>query len=403
MSREAMISPISEWLIAQSLDETDVVELFDGMCKKMIGVGIPINRARLIWPTLHPLFQAETVVWDIGKESYLDQFAHQDNESDAWKRSTLKYFLDNNLDIMRRELQGPNELVDFEMLQDLKDEGVTDYVVLGTELRGASFKFNEGMRNQRVLITWASDRPGGFSADDLWALQKIHKRFAVTCKVMIQSRIADNIATTYLGKRAGERVRNGQIRRGDGEETTAIVWYSDLRNSTSLAETMKPDKYFSLLNSYFMSTAQPVVEHGGEILDFIGDAVLGIFPFEGEGQKKQAAEAACDAIRSALEYAKTCNEERIEAGMEKFNFGIGINEGSVRFGNIGIPTRLAFSVIGPTVNEVARIETMTKSLQQPVLAGEKFARLLPDKWKTVGKHKLEGVLEPVELFMPNYP
>lgn len=401
MSREAMIAPISDWLLDCSLGDNDIVELFQAMCRKLVGVGIPVKRARLFWPTLHPLFQAETVLWDLGEPARLEQFEHQDNASDAWNKSPLKYLLDNQLDLLRRQLSGPNALIDFDLMHELKEQGYTDFFLLGTKLQGTSFRVREENGNQGILVSWASNREGGFSSDDLWALQRIQKRFAVACKTVIQSRISGNVARTYLGDRAGSSVLNGQIRRGDGAKTSAVVWYSDLRNSTSLAETMEAEEYFGLLNSYFMATAEPVVANGGEILDFIGDAVLGIFPYEEPSQIQQAADAANQAVLQALSIAEEKNRKRINAGMEKFNFGIGLNVGEVRFGNIGIPSRLAFSVIGPTVNQVARIEGMTKLLQHTVLADHRFAQLAPGFWQPAGEHKLDGVLDPVKLYSFN--
>ena len=398
MSRNAMIAPISDWLVDSSLIDSDVVELFGMLCNRMVGVGVPIARARLVWPTLHPLFQAETVIWDLGKEAYLEQFEHQDNQSDAWKLSPLAHLVENGLDTLRRELEGPNELLDFPILKELKEQGYTDYLLLGTTLVGRGLSKGKQGGSQGVLVTWTTDKPGGFSEDDLWSLQKIQKRLALACKTIIQSRVSNNITDTYLGVRAGANVMDGQIRRGDGQNFDAVVWYSDLRNSTSLAESMVPEDYFSLLNSFFMSTAQPVYENGGEILDFIGDAVLGIFPFDGEQGKCRAASAANYAVDAAIKSALKTNSERLDQGVEQFNYGIGLNVGEVRFGNIGIPSRLAFSVIGPTVNQAARIENMTKLLQKPVLADAGFASLSSNNWRSVGEHKLEGVLDPLELF-----
>ncbi|MEM9277185.1 MAG: adenylate/guanylate cyclase domain-containing protein [Pseudomonadota bacterium] len=398
MSREATISPIREWLIDEALGDTDVVDLFEAMCLKMAGVGIPIERARLIWPTLHPLFQAETVIWDRGEKARLEQFEHQDQASDSWNVSPLKFVIDTDLEMLRRELSGPNKLLDFELIRELSEEGYTDYVVLATKLEGTSFRVRDDGSNKGILVSWSTKKEGGFTGDDIWALQKLQRRFAVACKTVIQSRIACNIATTYLGKRAGDNVLNGQIRRGDGARTKAVVWYSDLRNSTSLAETMEPSDYFGLLNSYFLATAEPVVENGGEILDFIGDAVLGIFPIEDDRHLKDAAHAANNALDAAMKRAQESNAERLNNGQEQFKFGIGINSGEVMFGNIGIPSRLTFSVIGPTVNQVARIEGMTKLVQQTVLADKTIASFDKARWKSTGMHKLDGVLEPVELF-----
>ena len=287
---------------------------------------------------------------------------------------------------------------DDEFGKELKEEGYTDFLIHATRLEGTSFRVREKGGNRGIMVTWATQKPGGFSSDDLLALRKIQRRFAVACKTVIQSRISTNIATTYLGNRAGNNVLNGQIRRGDGATTNAVVWYSDLRNSTSLAETMEPEGYFNLLNSFFAATAEPVVAHGGEILDFIGDAVLGIFPYSESKEFEESARLANLALDDAIRLAAETNSERLSNGQEQFGFGIGLNSGEVMFGNIGIPTRLAFSVIGPTVNQVARIQDMTKQLQQTVLADSTIASLDDKRWKSAGKHKLSGMLEPLELY-----
>ncbi len=269
---------------------------------------------------------------------------------------------------------------------------------MGTDLEGTSFRTREGGNDSGIMVTWSTNSSGGFSDEDLVALQKIQRRFAVACKVIIQARIANNIAKTYLGERAGGSVLDGQIRRGDGQTTQAVIWYSDLRDSTQLAETMPADDYFHLLNSYFTAIAQPIIDNGGEILDFIGDAVLGVFPYSNKRELKMASKAATNALGAACELATGINAERIEYGMEPFNFGIGVNVGEVMFGNIGVPSRLAFSVIGPAVNEAARIETLTKKLKRKILVGKSFAEISSKSWRSLGEHKLQGVAKPIEIF-----
>ena len=399
MSHQALARPIREWLIDQALGEPDIVAMYETMCQRLTGIGIPISRARLIWPTLHPLFRSETVIWDRGEPATLEQFEHQDKATDTWKRSPFRFVMENGLDMLRRELHGPNETLDFHILKELKEQGITDYLVLATGFdRGVAGGGSPGESPRGILVSWASDRPSGFSSDDLECLQQMQRIFAVACKTVIQTRISTNIATTYLGIRAGRAVLNGQIRRGDGQHTPAVVWYSDLRNSTTFAESLPADAYFSLLNAYFESTAGPLVDEGGEVLDFIGDAVLGIFPFHDESGLGEAAERANAALDRAISLSASSNKSRESQGLERFNFGVGLNVGEVKFGNIGIPQRLAFSIIGQTVNEVARIESMTKLLQQPVLSGVGLARLNPERWRSIGAHKLDGVLDPVELF-----
>jgi adenylate cyclase len=399
MAHLALIQPIREWLVEQALGEPDIVKLFETMCQRLAGVGVPIARARLIWQTLHPLFRAETVIWDRGNPAYLEQFRHEDNSTEAWSRSPLRFSIENRLEVLRRQLVGGNAVLDFPILTELQQQGFTDYVVLTTAMEKMTAPNDPDRRGPRgIMVTWSSDRPSGFSGDDLEALQKIQKVFALACKTIIQARISSNIATTYLGDRAGRSVLEGQIRRGDGEHTNAVVWFSDMRNSTMLAESMPSDAYFSLLNSYFEATAGPLVDHGGEVLDFVGDGVLGIFPYSDEAGLAEAARRANAALDETVQRSRAANDERAGQGLERFNFGVGLNVGEVKYGNIGIPQRLAFSVIGHSVNEVARIESMTKLLQQPVLSGSRLAQLHPERWRSVGEHKLDGVLEPVELF-----
>ena len=140
-----------------------------------------------------------------------------------------------------------------------------------------------------------------------------------------------------------------------------MVWYNDMRNSTALADTMPGQDYIELLNEYFDCTATPIIEAGGEVLDFVGDGVLAIFPYNDAEQQKAAVQAATSALRNVLKARDELNERRHENNLFPIRFGIGLNTGTVMFGNIGISQRLTFSVIGPTVNEVSRIESLTKA------------------------------------------
>ncbi len=399
MSHDALIQPLKEWLVTEALGNPDIVKMFETMCIRLEAIGIPVKRARLVWQTLHPLFRAEQVVWNDGQPAELETFEHRDNATDAWMRSPMRLVTQSGLSIFRRQLFGDNQILDYPILDELKAAGFTDYIILSTELRHMMTNDDEGMKGTAgIIMTWATDRSTGFSSDDLAALQGVQRFFALAAKTAILGRISSNIATTYLGQRAGGSVLAGNIRRGDGHDISAVIWFSDMRNSTQAAENLPSESYFSLLNSYFESTAGPVMAHGGEVLDFIGDAVLGIFPYEDETSMRSAAERANAALIDSIAAAEAANQNRLSAGLERFHHGVGIHAGNVKFGNIGIPQRLAFSVIGQAVNQAARIETMTKYLQQPVLASGQVASLFPDRWRTVGSHKLEGLLDPVELY-----
>lgn len=404
MSRETLVRQIGEWLIDQALSEPDIIEIFDQLCHRLYGIGVPIVRARLTWPTLHPLFRAETILWRKGAETEFEQFRHQEEVSEAWLTSPMAYMFDHGVEEIRRNLDGPNKMIDFPILQELADEGMTDYLIVITGFDGqppsAYDAPDSGKLNANgIILSWSCDRPGGFTDDDIVALKQIQRRFAVAVKTVVQRRIAANITETYLGRQAGAEVLDGAIKLGDGKATQAVVWYTDMRRSTSLADTMAPDDFLDMLNAYFACTAGPAIEFGGEVLDFIGDAVLAIFPFENDIGKQQAIRCAIMAMEQALECKEQTNAERRVTGKVPFEFGIGINVGWLTFGNIGVESRLSFSVIGPTINEVERIEALTKVVEADALVTAEIVKQDPERWMSIGHQQLEGVSHECELFV----
>ena len=414
MSQRPLIDAIGEWLIDQALSEPDIVEVFQQTCRRLDGAGVPLARARLTWRTLHPLFRAETLLWRRGRDVEFDQFRHREEASEEWMRSPMKYMFDNDIVTLRRHLDGPDERIDFEMTRELKEAGYTDYFAVvtgldgqGTDPRdhrpafrgpGESLPFED--EGKGIIVTWASDRPGGFSNNDIRALQEIQRRFAVACKTVIQERIARTVTQTYLGADAGREVLRGRIRLGDGRRMKAVIWYADMRDSTPLADTMAPDAFLSLLNSYFELTAKPIMEAGGEVLDFIGDAVLAVFPYaadDGTGER-DASRRARRALEEAFRNVEARNCDHPD--LAPIRFGVGLTAGEVTFGNIGVEARLTFSVIGSSINEAARIEHMTKTLHTSGLATEDVARHEPECWRSLGHHRLTGISGTCELFAP---
>ena len=398
MADKTLISDIGEWLVDQALSDPDIVEMFDSVCHRLYAAGVPLSRARISWSTLHPLFQAETALWERGKKPEFEQFPHQAERSDAYLQSPMYFMFEHDISAMRRRLDGPNKLIDFPILEDLIEQGMTDYLTIRTGFEGQDTERTRAMLG--VIVAWSSDRPGGFSDDDISALQKIQRRFAVACKTAIQNRIAGTIVETYLGRQAGHQVLDGAIKRGDGRKTQAVVWFSDLRNSTAMADTMAPDAYFNLLNDYYECTAGAAIGQGGEVLDFIGDGVLAIFPYQTKKEFAAATKAATTALREAEAMREEVNAERQASKLVPFHFGIGLNTGEVMFGNIGVEQRLTFSVVGPTVNQVERIEAMTKATDADALVTAEIAANEPGLWVSIGHHRLVGLSQEIELFAP---
>jgi len=396
MSHSTLISELETWLIEEALGDPEIVGLFDTLCRRLHAVGIPVERAVLSWPTLHPLFRAEQVFWWLERGANLEQYYHSSAGNEHWLASPFYHALCNRLPRLRRRLDGENALLDFPVLEEIAGQGYTDYLLTTASFRIAEFADFDG-GTTGIAASWSTTRDGGFSDADLEALSRIQQVFAVACQASIQKRVMTNIANAYLGPTAGWRVLSGDIKRGDGERISAVVWFSDLRGSTRLSDEMAPDDYLALLNKYFECTAAPVIEHGGEILNFIGDGVLAIFPIEGADGAAEAVGRATAAVDEAL----SRRVEVIDAGTPAdapLEFGIGLDIGELMFGNIGVPHRLAFSGIGRVVNGVQRIESTTKKVGRPVLATAALAAVSPDDWVSAGRHGFAGLDGEIELF-----
>jgi adenylate cyclase len=386
-----LIGTVEDWLMAQTLAEPDLQTMFEGCCARLHAAGIPIARAYIACRILHPLFSVLALIWR-PKTGIETQELPRSRDIRGWQDSPFSLLTKNNVPSIRRRLAGPEAVVDFPVLAELRDEGITDYYGYVMSFTGAPAtpRAASGM-----VGSWATDRASGFSDGDISALLRIQKNLGIAAKVRIKDLISRNVVSTYLGPNAGLRVLSGAIARGDGEAIHAAVWFSDLRNSTGLAERLSPQDYLDALNAYFECTAGSVLQHGGEVLVMIGDAVMAIFPTEPLG-----VAAACDAALGAAEDAERRLIEMNATRGEPMDFGVGLHVGDLIFGNIGVPERLQFTVVGPAANEVARVQALTKTLGRRILASREFAGHVDAEWDSLGAHRLQGIADAREVFAP---
>ena len=390
----SLIDEVANWLMAQALEEVDFESMYAGCCERALAAGVPLWRGHIAFNVLHPLYSGMGMTWLRHRGIEFESYQHVEGQYlDKFKASPLYHMIKNRVPFLRRHLTGAEALLDFPAMLEFRDMGATDYL-------GFLIPFGGGEQDGMVG-SWTTDRLSGFSDHDIQALLRLQQRLGVACKMRIKDQIARSVVTAYLGPDAGLRVLNGQIRLGDGETIRAVIWYSDLRDSTPLADALSRDDYIQVLNDYFECAGGAVLAHGGDILNFIGDAVLAIFPIrKGQTTAKQACRHALAASRDAHRRLAAINANRERLGAKPLSFGLGLHVGEVLFGNIGVPERVSFSVIGPTVNEVARLEALTKKLGHPVLATESFARNVAAKWVRLGRHKLRGVGELIEVCAP---
>ena len=392
-----LIDEIADWLMSEALGETEVQSLFEGCCNRLRAAGIPLWRALLTYPTLHPLHAAIWLIWRRDKE--MGGFESQTGYSSAdedYRKSPFFHMTETRIPFLRRRLVGEEAIIDFPVLAEFRDKGATDYLAFLMPFGHFAY---EGPMINGIITSWTTDRSSGFSGSDVQSLRRIEKRLAVACRVMIERQITGNILSTYLGADAGKQVLKGQIKRGDGDTIHAVIWYSDLRNSTHLADTMLPKDFLKTLNAYFECSAGAVLANKGEVLRFVGDAVLAIFPIRDKRTTSaQACAAAVDAARDALDRLVAIRNKSLLKDGNTISFGLGLHVGDVMFGNIGVPERLEFSVIGPAANEVTRLEHLCKTYNRRVLVSAEFAQHVPINWESLGEHNLRGVGEPIEVF-----
>jgi len=395
---DATIQEISNWMLSRVLGPTDLKKILDGVSERLVEAGVPLLRSHMGMNTLHPMYQANTFTWRAGDAGDIDRIPFVEEPTQRWLTSPIRPLVEDGLDEIRYWLDEGDAWRDFPVLVELREQGATEYVAMATPFQAVD---RPQARIDGMVSSWTTRRPGGFTDAEFSALERLQLRLAAAAKAHKGEQTAENILSAYLGGDAARRVLAGQIRRGDGDVIPCVIWYSDLRGSTALAENLSGPEFLAALNVYFECTAGAVLEGGGDVLRFIGDAVLAIFPIgDGRYTPQAACRAALEAARVARANVVAANRERAQEGAPPLAFGLGLHVGEVLFGNIGTPERVEFSVVGPTANEVARIEGLTKQLDCDILVSAEFAEHLEVAWRDRGEHGLRGAAGAMRLFTP---
>ncbi|RJF89543.1 adenylate/guanylate cyclase domain-containing protein [Oleomonas cavernae] len=385
--------PVAAFLMAAATARLDPPNLIGEFANTLFRAGLPIFKVTSGILMLHPQIYARTFVWDreTGVEVISRGFEVQ--TSDFYLRSPVR-LIHLGAHGFRRRLEHHSGPYDFPVLEDLAAEGATDYLI-----RPLDFA-----TTRRSFISFATDRPGGFTDDDLARLDSAVPLVAMRFEITAQRALLDSLLSLYLGRDAARRVVTGSVRRGEGSTIRAAIMTCDMRGFTRLSDRAKPGEVIALLDTYFDVVTLAVHAHGGEVLKFMGDGCLAIFPAdEGTGTGGEAGDAcrrALAAAQAALAGVAAIEELPTALGPAGLKVGFALNFGDVVYGNIGSSERLDFTVIGAAVNEVARVEALTKVLERPLLATQAFARTLGDEGnlRSLGQHVLRGRREPTEIF-----
>ena len=393
----AQLGSVLGWLVESAVAEERYDSVFGELCTKLRGIGLPLLRGNLGMNTLHPLVESVGLMWVHGKGLTVDGYAHGSNVGDVWLRSPLHWMVSNNMGELHQDLTDVSIRSRFPVFDDLVELGGTDYLAMAT--RFGDEDTANGIRNG-ILSSWVSDSADGFNDEHVKAFRLLQPHLALVAKLSQQQNTAANVVSAFLGKEVGRRVLRGQIQLGDVECIPAVIWLCDLRNSTAMAEQADATDYLQMLNTYFSCTAGAVVEHGGQILHFLGDAVLAIFPVTRKITQADAAKKALQASDTARSLMYTLNQQRKAIGQDALDFGLALHVGDVLYGNIGIPDRIEFSVVGRAVNEVSRLESLTKEVGKQLLVSKAFKDLVDLPWCSLGTFEAKGVNDGLEVYAP---
>jgi adenylate cyclase len=386
---------IQDWLQHEARYCPTMRELILQLSHRMLGEGLPMHRVGVLTRTLHPRVLAAGYVWRADNPDEVSTYErdHQTQQTKAYQESPIRLILEGAPGI-RRRLADADCPRDFPILEDLDADGVTDYLCLPLPLADG----------QRFAIAYATRQPGGFHDEELRRLGGITAALALVAEVLSVRRIAINLMDTYLGHKTGQRVLQGAIARGANETIDSVVWYSDLRGFTAMTDRLPPETLLQLLNDHYEHIVEPIHEHGGEVLKFIGDAALAIFPLDGFADAQAASRAALDAAAAAAAQTAAHNAARLAENLPEIRYGVALHRGAVSYGNIGGLDRLDFTVIGRTVNHAARIAGQCRPLDRDLLISAAFAADAPMPLQSLGFHALRGVREPQEIFsLPDRP
>ncbi|MGX1325227.1 adenylate cyclase [Bradyrhizobium sp. USDA 377] len=378
---------VVHWLTNGTRDERFIDNIFAEMCIRLQQAGIPLKRSTMHVRIQHPQWLGAGFMWSDGmREAKITRVDFDVLERSEFIGSPVNEMMDGATEL-REKLEGDPSLGRKHALyNEMRAKGLTDYV---------AWPLHHTL-GKRHFITFATDRPGGFEDAHIAALKNVLPVLALVSEIRIKNRLARTLLETYVGAHAGELILAGATRRGTGTTVRAAIMICDLRDFTKISDNWPRDDVIDLLNDYFDAMSEPIARHGGEILKFIGDGLLAIFPLS----RPDACASLLHAVSEARGAMAALNERNKSSARAPLNYGIGVHVGDVMYGNIGSSSRLDFTVIGPAVNMASRLEALTKQLGRNVLLSRDFAEQVQPKFELerVGKYEVRGFSDPIELF-----
>jgi adenylate cyclase len=381
------LGEIVKWLTTGARTEASFIRVIDELGWRLVAAGYPLLRLSLHAGTLHPQFRNVAYMW-------WREPGHTERVMIRYQVADIVPYAENPVrrvreggETLRHRLDQVGMNHEFAVLHDLRSRGATEYYAAPVP---SSFGFGN------YMLTYVTDSAGGLTDREVSDFRQLDEPLSLIADMNSQRSIAENVLRAYLGHNTGPRVLSGEIRRGSGELINAVIWSSDLRGFTNYSDHAPSEQVIATLNRIFDLQSDAITKNGGEILKFVGDGLLAIFPVSSPEDAAREAAAALAAANQTLSELFISNADVASP----LQIVIALHYGSVTYGNIGSAERLDFTVIGPAVNLVSRTEAVAKSLKLPLVLTDDFAAIHRGPLRSIGRHELRGVEKSHEIFEP---
>jgi adenylate cyclase len=381
------LKTLTDWLIDGARSEPNPAKMMAQACERIVAGGLPLWRVGIFIRTLHPDIFGRRFIWKPGAEVEIGSVDFSFQDSAEFSNSPLSIVFKQGIEVRLRADDPASER--FGIIRDLRGEGVTDYFAL-------PLMFITG---QAHASSWTTRQPGGFTDEQIDWLRQLVIPLARIIEIISLQRTAALLLDTYVGNRAGERILAGQIRRGHTQTMDAAIWLSDLRGFTALSDRLPAETVVDVLNQYFDCQVHAIRQHGGEVLKFMGDGLLAVFPIAAEDG--DAGGVCAGALKAARESRRNVEAMQYPAGenLETFRFGVALHVGRILYGNIGGGDRLDFTCIGPAVNLAARMEKIAGRLKRTVVASASFVEECEaESWTDLGEFPIAGLAQAQRVY-----
>ncbi|MBV71186.1 MAG: hypothetical protein CMH52_07520 [Myxococcales bacterium] len=361
-----------------------------GLCDDLVEWDLPLAKVHVTFVPRHPQLRVGVLKWLPHQPMSWGHISWPEGNvrSPVFRRNPIYLLRERRVKEVRTRLTDESRSRRYRLTEELAKEGMSDYLAIAVD---------SGM-NCPNTISFVTDQKGGFTEHQLDRLRSVAWATQLVMQRDTWRALSETICQTYIGLRAGQKVLDGDMKRGQYTRMSAVVWFCDMRSFSALLERRDDIYVFDTLNVFFDAVGTAIQSRGGEILKFIGDSVLGIFPYTADEDATHACQSAYEAATTCLSSLDEINRDRLARGLENLRCGVALNRGEVLYGNIGTQTRLDFTVMGQTVNIASRLEALCGDLGEHLLMTDSVADLLDEELMSLGSHELKGVQSPQKVF-----